>query len=121
MTILGDRSIALILDVGLAEHLGWTPSVLHSRSCIPVVNIAKRQVGLLVDEVADIVSISDDDVQPAPAVEDVDENIIAGLVQVSARGKDGASAASEGTMVLLFNLESLSVIRLLDETAPVWR
>ena len=101
--------------VGLAERLGWTPSVLHARSCILVVTIGKRQAGFLVDEVADIVSINDNDVQPAPAVENVDENVIAGLVQISARGKDGAQAAGEGTMVLLFNLEALSVTRALDE------
>lgn len=103
--------------IGLAERLGWEPSVLHARSCILVVNIGQRQAGFLVDEVADIVSINDEDVQPAPDVENVEENVIAGLVQISGRAKDGSHPANGGTMVLLFNLEALSVTRLLDEAA----
>lgn len=55
--------------VGLAERLGWEPSVLHARSCILVVNISGKQAGFLVDEVNDIVAIAHDAVQPAPEME----------------------------------------------------
>lgn len=103
--------------VGLAERLGWAPSVLHPRSCILVVNIGNKQAGFLVDEVADIVSISDSEVQPAPDVENVDEKVISGLVQIAPRTKDGNHAANSGTMVLLFDLDALSVTRHLDEAA----
>jgi purine-binding chemotaxis protein CheW len=103
--------------IGLAERLGWQPSVLHARSCTLVVNIGDRQAGFLVDEVADIVSINDSDVQPAPDIENVDENVIAGLVQIAGRAKDSTHAASSETMVLLFNLDALSVTRLIDEAA----
>lgn len=103
--------------VGLAERLGWPASVLHSRSCILVVNIGDRQAAFLVDEVADIVAINDSDIQPAPDVENVDENVIAGLVQIAPRSKDGTHVAAGSTMVLLFNLEALSVTRHLDLAA----
>lgn len=103
--------------IGLAERLGWPPSVLHARSCILVVNIGDRQAGFLVDEVADIVSINDSNVQPAPDVENVDENVIAGLVQIAPRGKDATHGATAETMVLLFDLDALSVTRHLDLAA----
>lgn len=103
--------------IGLAERLGWMPSVLHSRSCILVVNIGERQAGFLVDEVADIVAINDKDVQPAPDVENLEENVIAGLVQITSRSKDGGHGGASGTMVLLFDLEALSVTRHLDLAA----
>jgi purine-binding chemotaxis protein CheW len=103
--------------IGLAERLGWPPSTLHARSCILVVNIGERQAGFLVDEVADIVAINDSDVQPAPDIENVDENVIAGLVQIARRGKEAGDASEEGTMVLLFDLEALSVTRHLDLAA----
>lgn len=103
--------------IGLAERLGWPASVLHARSCILVVNIGDRQAGFLVDEVADIVSINANNVQPAPEVEDGDENVIAGLVQIAPRGTDPSHGAAAETMVLLFDLEALSVTRHLDLAA----
>jgi purine-binding chemotaxis protein CheW len=93
--------------VGLAERLGWTPSEIHSRSCVLVVSIAGKQAGFLVDEVNDIVGIQEDSVQPAPDVEIQDTNVIAGLVQISTRGSEGGAAAS--TMVLLLDLDALTV------------
>jgi purine-binding chemotaxis protein CheW len=103
--------------IGLAERLGWAPSVLHSRSCILVVTIAGKQAGFLVDEVADIVAINDSDVQPAPDVDNIEENVIAGLVQIASRGKESGQAGAGETMVLLFDLEALSVSRHLDLAA----
>jgi purine-binding chemotaxis protein CheW len=103
--------------IGLAERLGWPPSVLHARSCILVVNIGDRQAGFLVDEVADIVAIKESDVQPAPDIENVDEDVIAGLVQIARRGKDANHAGEDGTMVLLFDLDALSVTRHLELAA----
>jgi len=92
--------------VGLAERLGWTPSEIHSRSCVLVVTIAGKQAGFLVDEVNDIVGIQEDSIQPAPDVEIHDTNVIAGLVQITTRGKDGDAAP---TMVLLLDLDALTV------------
>jgi purine-binding chemotaxis protein CheW len=108
--------------VGLAERMGWTPSVIHARSCILVVDIAGKQAGFLVDEVADIVSISKSDIKPAPDVEAGELRVIAGLVQVNGRTSDGgqgesAGAGAGGTMVSLIDLSALSLTRSLDLAA----
>ncbi|MBB5685236.1 chemotaxis protein CheW [Sphingobium boeckii] len=100
--------------VGLAERLGWEPSQIHSRSCILVVSIAGKQAGFLVDEVADIVVINGGDIQPAPDVDVNDESVIAGLVKIERRTKDAEDAE---TMVLLLDLDALSLTRHLTDIA----
>lgn len=100
--------------VGLAERLGWEPSQIHSRSCILVVNIAGRQAGFLVDEVADIIAIDGGDVQPAPDVEIDDENAVAGLVKIERRTHESDNAE---TMVVLLDLDALSLTRHLMDIA----
>lgn len=102
--------------VGLAERLGWEPSAIHPRSCILVVNIAGKQAGFLVDEVNDIVAIGEADVQPAPEVETLEPSVIAGLVRIAMRQKDG-TRDEKGTMVLLLDLDALSLTRHLDLAA----
>lgn len=97
--------------VGLSERLGWEPSVIHPRSCILVVNIAGKQAGFLVDEVADIIVIDGADIQPAPDVEVIEESVIAGLVKIGRRAEDA------GTMVLLLDLDALSLTRHLMDLA----
>ena len=104
--------------VGLSERLGWEPSVLHSRSCILVVNIDGKRAGFLVDHVADIIPISDSDIQPAPDVEIGEQGIISGLVQVPNKIQGGEDAVNDsGTMVLLLDLEALNVTRHLELAA----
>ncbi|MET0307319.1 MAG: chemotaxis protein CheW [Sphingomonas sp.] len=102
--------------VGLAERLGWEPSVLHARSCILVVNIAGKQAGFLVDEVNDIVGIGEAEIQPAPEVETIEASVIAGLVRIATRTKDGARD-EKGVMVLLLDLDALSLTKHLDLAA----
>lgn len=103
--------------VGLAERLGWAPSAIHSRSCILVVNISGKQAGFLVDEVADIVLIKDNEIQPAPDVEIGEEGVISGLVQISARTPEGAADSDGGEMVSLLDLNALSLTRQMDVAA----
>lgn len=95
--------------VGLAERLGWSPSVIHSRSCILVVDIGGKQIGLLVDEIADIVPVRNEDVQPAPDTEIDEPSAISGLVQITTRAADGKAALKSGAMVLLLDLDALSL------------
>lgn len=102
--------------VGLAERLGWTPSQIHARSCILVVSIAGRHAGFLVDEVNEIVTIGAGDVQPAPEVEALEPSFVAGLVRIAIRQRDG-TRDEKGTMVLLLDLDSLSLARHLDAAA----
>jgi purine-binding chemotaxis protein CheW len=103
--------------VGLAERLGWKPSVLHARSCLLVVTIAGKQAGFLVDEVADIIMVKENDIQPAPGIEISGENVIAGLVQVAPRTQEGAPTAGSSAMVLLLDLDALSLTRHLELAA----
>jgi purine-binding chemotaxis protein CheW len=103
--------------VGLAERLGWTPSVLHARSCILVVTIAGKQAGFLVDEVADIILINENEIQPAPEVEMGEQSVLAGLVQVAPRAQEGVAAEEASTMVLLLDLDALSLTQQLDLAA----
>ncbi|HEX8484324.1 chemotaxis protein CheW [Sphingomonas sp.] len=105
--------------VGLAERLGWAPSVIHARSCILVVNIAGKQAGFLVDEVADIVLIQDGDIRPAPDVEIGEPSVIAGLVKTQTRAGEGAAATTQGDgiMVLLLDLDALGLSRQMDLAA----
>ena len=103
--------------VGLAERLGWKPSVLHARSCLLVVTIAGKQTSFLVDEVADIIMVNEDDIQPAPGIEINEENFIAGLVQVAPRTQEGAPTAESSAMVLLLDLDALGLTRHLELAA----
>jgi purine-binding chemotaxis protein CheW len=102
--------------VDLAERLGWAPSVPHARSCILVVSIGGKQAGFLVDEVADIVPITDSEIKPAPEIDIDESNVIAGLVQVAARAQENQDEQA-GTMVLLLDQEALSVTRQMELAA----
>jgi len=80
-----------------------------------VVNIAGKQAGFLVDEVDDIVAIQESAIQAAPDVELQDSNVISGLVQITARARDGSDPSPQ--MVLLLDLDALSITRHLDLAA----
>lgn len=101
--------------VGLAERLGWTPSALHARSCVLVVSIDDKQCGFLIDQLADIVVIDTKEIQPAPAMDLADENVISGLARIERRAmeKDEETEA----MVLLLDIEALSLTRHLVDLA----
>ena len=103
--------------IGLAERLGWEASAIHARSCILVAVVGSKQAGFLVDEVADIVAIDEDRIQPAPDVDIAEPGVIAGLVQVATRAPDGSPATEGGAMVSLLDLDQLDVIRQLDLAA----
>ena len=104
--------------VGLAERLGWKPSELHSRSCILVVDILGKHAGFLVDEVADIVSVVESEIQPAPEMETGEEKVIAGLAQVTARGQEAVDPENRRMiMISLLDIAALGLARQLDLAA----
>tara|TARA_B100000678_G_scaffold283564_1_gene283858 strand:- start:498 stop:1022 length:525 start_codon:yes stop_codon:yes gene_type:complete len=115
--ILGVSNLrgTVIPIVGLAERLGWKPSVIHPRSCVLVVAISGKQAGFLIDEVNDIVVIQQSAIQPAPDVEIQEANVISGLVQVPDRTSENDKDA--GSMVLLLDLDALAITRHLDMAA----
>ena len=102
--------------IGLAERLGWEPSKIHARSCVLVVSIGEKQAGFLVDEVSDIVSIGDQEIQPAPDVEIGEPSVILGLVRVESRTME-ARGDDTGQMILLLDLDGLSLTRHLELVA----
>ena len=115
--ILGVSNLrgTVIPVVGLADRLGWAPSVTHPRSCVLVVSIAGKQAGFLVDEVNDIVVIDQGQIQPAPDVEIQDASVVAGLATVPERVAAGEEP--KATMVLLLDLDALAITRQLDLAA----
>ncbi len=100
--------------VGLSERLGWTPSVIHARSCVLVVNIDGKQAGLLIDELADIVLINGADIQPAPDTGINEANVVAGLARIERRAMENEETDA---MVLLLDLDALSLVRHLADLA----
>jgi purine-binding chemotaxis protein CheW len=101
--------------VGLAERLGWTPSQIHSRSCVLVVSIGGKQCGFLIDQLADIVVINTADIQPAPTMDVADENVVAGLARIERRALENDDETE--AMVLLLDIEALSLTRHLMDLA----
>ena len=59
---------AVLPIVDLAARLGFAVSEPTARSVIIVTHIGNRTVGLMVDAVSDILTVSDDLVQPTPDV-----------------------------------------------------
>ncbi|SIR17852.1 CheW protein [Rhizobium sp. RU35A] len=58
----------VIPTIDLAMRLGMAPAERSDRSAIIVVEAGETVLGLLVDHVTDMLSIPEDEVQPAPAV-----------------------------------------------------
>lgn len=70
----------------LAKRLGMQDSQNDDRNVIIVVAIEERTVGLMVDAVSDILSISEDEMQPPPEMRaDQDRNFVSALTIVDDR------------------------------------
>lgn len=70
----------------LAKRLGMQNSQNDDRNVIIVVAVEERTVGLMVDAVSDILSISEDDMQPPPEMRaDQDRNFVSALTIVDER------------------------------------
>lgn len=77
---------AVLPVMDLATRMGLPPVEPSARSVIIVVKIADRLVGLLVDAVSDILSITDDSVQPPPDVAcDRVRSFVRGLFTIEGR------------------------------------
>ena len=84
--------------IDLSARLGWGLTEPTARHVIIVVRIAEQLHGLIVDAVNDIVSINEEDLQPAPAMgADSPVSYLDGLVSV------------EDRMVMVLALDNLSV------------
>jgi purine-binding chemotaxis protein CheW len=77
---------AVLPIMDLAARLGLSINEISARSVIVVVNVGERQVGLLVDAVSDILTISPDAIQPPPDIAcDRVRSFVKGLISVEGR------------------------------------
>ena len=77
---------AVLPIMDLAARLGLPGAELTVRSVIIVVKVDERLVGLLVDAVSDILSITDDLIQPTPDVAcDKVKSFVKGLISMEGR------------------------------------
>ncbi len=68
----------------LAKRLGMTEEQNNDRNVIIVVAVGERTVGLMVDAVSDILSISEGEMQPPPEMRaDQDRNFVSALTIVN--------------------------------------
>jgi purine-binding chemotaxis protein CheW len=72
--------------IDLSERLGLGTTIAEARHVIIVVRSEHREVGLLVDAVCDILSVTDQDVQPTPSVaNDTVKSFVRGILAVEGR------------------------------------
>jgi purine-binding chemotaxis protein CheW len=72
--------------VDLAARLGFTPAEPSARHAIVVVQIAQQAVGLLVEGVSDIFTVTEDQVQATPDVaSDMAKEFVRGVIAMDGR------------------------------------
>ncbi len=77
---------AVLPIIDLAERLGFPPINVTARQVIIVVQVGGRLVGLLVDAVSDILTQSNDRIQPTPDVaSDAVKAFVQGMLALDAR------------------------------------
>ena len=87
---------AVLPIVDLAVRLGFPPAEVMGRHVIIVVQVGSQFVGLLVDAVSDILSVSDSEVLPPPDVaSDMAKRFVCGLL------------AMEGRMLSILSVDSV--------------
>jgi purine-binding chemotaxis protein CheW len=97
---------AIVPIFDLRTRFGGGPTETSARHVIIVVSVKSRVVGILVDAVADIITVVSSNIKPVPELETkVDAGFLAGLVTV------------EGRMVALLDLESLFDVELSVDAA----
>lgn len=87
---------AVLPIVDLSLRLGMKPAEPTARHVIIVVQVHDRVVGLLVDAVSDILTVTDDNFQPTPEIaSDLERSFARGILAI------------EGRMICLIELEAL--------------
>jgi purine-binding chemotaxis protein CheW len=88
---------AVLPIIDLAARLGFASTEPSARHVIIVAQIGERSIGLLVDAVSDILTVTDDLIQPTPDVaSDMVRHFVRGLV------------AMEGRMISLITLDHVA-------------
>jgi len=82
--------------IDLRKRFRFEPKATDKNSRIIVVNADKGKVGMVVDAVREVLTISDSAIEPAPAITmTVDSNFITGIVKIT------------NNLVILLNLEKV--------------
>lgn len=72
--------------VDLAERLGFPPTDASARQVIIVVQVASQIIGLLVDAVSDILTLTNETIQPTPDVaSDFVKSFVRGMLAIDGR------------------------------------
>ena len=95
MGVINLRGVVLPI-VDLSARLGMKPAAPTARHVIIVVQVRDTMVGLLVDGVSDILTVTDDTIQPVPEVaSDLEKSFARGII------------ALENRMICLVELEAI--------------
>jgi purine-binding chemotaxis protein CheW len=103
--VINLRGVVLPI-VDLSARLGFSPSVPTDRHAIIVTQVGQQLIGLLVDAVSDILTVSPDTIQPTP---DVD----AALAKAFVRGV----IAIEHRLIALISLDEVLPAKEMREAA----
>ncbi|MBC7908278.1 MAG: purine-binding chemotaxis protein CheW [Rhodospirillaceae bacterium] len=77
---------AIIPIIDLRARFGGGLTTISSRHVIMVVAVGGREIGILVDAVADIITVADNAIQPIPELEHAHHaELLAGIVAVDGR------------------------------------
>lgn len=77
---------AVLPIMDLSQRLGMKPAEPTARHVIIVAQVKSRIVGLLVNAVSDILSVTDDDIQPTPEVSsDLEKQYARGILAIENR------------------------------------
>ncbi|WP_137156720.1 chemotaxis protein CheW [Rhizobium sp. FKL33] len=87
---------AVLPIIDLSARLGMKPAEPTARHVIIVAQVRDKIVGLLVDAVSDILTVTDDLIQPTPEIaSDLERSFARGIIAI------------EGRMICLMELEAL--------------
>lgn len=87
---------AVLPIIDLSARLGMKPAEPNARHVIIVAQVRDKIVGLLVDAVSDILTVTDDLIQPTPEIaSDLERSFARGIIAI------------EGRMICLMELEAL--------------
>lgn len=93
---------AVLPVLDLREQLGWGETVPTQRHVILVIHYFNRVLGLIVDQVSDILTVNASDLQPSPDLDVAAAQLVEGLAPVESR------------MVMVLNLDRLLTQRAED-------
>lgn len=95
-----------IFDLRHRFEMGTTEP--DEKNVVIIIAVNERLIGLLVDAVSDILTVSVEQIKSAPKVDtDIDENYVDGLIQ------------SEDKMVVILNIENLFDTNMLSEAEKI--